>query len=85
MPKLTQMATCKCRMKARGPQLSLGGTLQQMEMLCGPVGKGWGDLGADPGPQPQLSPSCLLAPAADTSSFHPKPWAGGAEGNVDTA
>lgn len=64
-------------MKARGPGLSLGDALQQLGMLGGPEGEGWVTwvliLAGSP------------APAADTSSFHPAPWAVRAEGNVDTS
>ena len=70
MPKLTQMATCKCRMKARGPELSLGGTLQSLGMLWGPAEKGWVTLvpilAGSPGSARVSSRLQLLTQAAST-------------------
>lgn len=67
MPKLPQMSTCKCRMRVSWEHFAVA------EDALGTIRKKLGDLGADPGWQPWLSLSCLLAPVADTSTFHPEP------------
>lgn len=75
VPKLTKMDTCKCRMKARGPGLSLGGTLQRLGMLWGPMGKGWMTwvpiLASSPGSAQVAFQLQLLTQAAYTPNCGP--------------